>query len=86
MSMVVSKFIVTDYVYHREVINLVETNGLNAHVVCYCTNFKQEENFDPRLYFITDNFMEIIAEISSEQKMAHLNHVKCSKAFVYANQ
>lgn len=78
-----SNCIVTDYVFHKEVINLVSATP--TRVICFC-DFEKTESYDPRTYFITNNFLEIVSEVSSEEKLRNLNTVKCSKVYMYANK
>lgn len=62
-------------------LNLVE--NIPTRVVCYC-EFDREEAYDSRIYFVTNNFLEIVSEIVSEEKVAKLQMVKCSKVYIYS--
>jgi hypothetical protein len=79
-----SSFIITDYLHHKQVVNLVE--GTNTRVICYSEPESEDESYDSQTYFITNNFLEVASEIASEVKLKHLNQVPCTKVFLHTAQ
>jgi hypothetical protein len=57
-----SDFVITDYSYHKQVINLVKK--AEARVICLCS-LESEEAYDPNIFFVTNNFQEIVSEIAA---------------------
>ena len=62
-------------------IDLIQNTA--TRVICY-SEFEKDENYDPKTYFVTNNFMEIVSEIVSEEKVAKMQLVKCSKVYFYS--
>ena len=80
MMEVDSFFVVTDEVFHQEVVSLC--NKSKTKIICY-TQFENNSQYDPDLYFLSNNFLEISSEIASEMAMTQYNPVKCSKVYIY---
>ena len=55
-----------------------------TRVICY-SDFRNDQSFDPKTYFITNNFQEITNEIYSEKKIINLKSLSCTKVIMYAN-
>ena len=79
-----SDFVVTDYIYHREVIELAKSNS-KIKVICFCS-FDKSESYSPDLYSLSNNYLDITADLKSELKNSGKNNVKCTKAYLYTNE
>ena len=81
MSIRDSQFIITDDVYHKEVLKLIKND--HPRVICHKKSARIEIDYDPKLYFISENLLEIATEISQELKYCKFHHIKCSKIYMY---
>jgi hypothetical protein len=61
-----SPLIVAEYRFHRAVIGL----GLKAKVICLC-RLGKEESYHPSIFFATDNFQEVVNEVTLFKRLAH---------------